>query len=46
MLSNTYRPLQISRNIVVSLIDVKLILGLIFAAFAAEWVLRKFHGLI
>jgi hypothetical protein len=45
-LSNTYRPLQISRNIVVSLIDVKLILGLIFAAFAAEWVLRKFHGLI
>lgn len=44
--SNTYRPVQISQVNVVSLIDIKLILGLIFASFAAEWFLRKFHGLI
>jgi hypothetical protein len=44
--SNSYRPVQISQGNVVSLIDIKLILGLIFASFSAEWFLRKFHGLI
>ncbi len=44
--SNAYVPIQKSTENVVSLIDFKMLLALIVFAFAAEWFIRKFNGLI
>jgi hypothetical protein len=41
-----YRPIQSSKEIVVSLIDFRIILGFIIAALAIEWFIRKYNGLI
>ena len=41
-----FRPTQKSEQNVVSLIDFKLLLGLLAVLFAAEWFIRKFNGLI
>ncbi|MCG2461328.1 VWA domain-containing protein [Flavobacteriaceae bacterium F89] len=39
-------PLQRSRENVVSLIDFRILLGIIVAALSTEWFIRKFNGLI
>lgn len=44
--SNSYVPTQKSSENVVSLIDFKILLGLIVLAFSLEWFIRKFNGLI
>jgi hypothetical protein len=41
-----YRPIQSSKEIVVSLIDFRIILGFIIASLALEWIIRKYNGLI
>ncbi|PCJ97214.1 MAG: hypothetical protein COA50_06130 [Flavobacteriaceae bacterium] len=41
-----YIPVQKSKQNVVSLIDFKFLLGIIIAALAAEWFIRKYNGLI
>ncbi|MCJ7466080.1 MAG: VWA domain-containing protein [Maribacter sp.] len=41
-----YRPIQSSKEIIVSLIDFRIILGFIVAALALEWFIRKYNGLI
>ncbi len=40
-----YIPVQKSKQNVVSLIDFKFLLGIIIAALAAEWFIRKYNGL-
>lgn len=44
--SNSYVPTQKSSENVVSLVDFKILLGLIALAFSLEWFIRKFNGLI
>ncbi len=44
--SNAYIPTQKSKENIVSLINLKILLGLIVSAFAMEWFIRKFNGLI
>lgn len=44
--SNSYVPTQKSTENVVSLIDFKILLGLIVLAFSLEWLIRKYNGLI
>jgi len=44
--TNSYVPTQRSSENIVSLIDFKILLGLIVFAFAMEWFIRKFNGLI
>ena len=46
MNDNRYVPVQKSKQNVVSLIDFKILLGIITAALAAEWFIRKYNGLI
>ena len=41
-----FRPIQSSTENVVSLIDFRLLLGIIAAALALEWLIRKYNGLI
>ncbi|SHJ02165.1 hypothetical protein SAMN04487911_109113 [Arenibacter nanhaiticus] len=41
----SYSPIQKSKQIVVSLIDVKIILLVIVLALVIEWILRKYNGL-
>jgi hypothetical protein len=41
-----YLPTQKSVENVVSLIDFRIILGIIILAFTAEWFIRKYNGLI
>ena len=43
---NRFLPVQKSNQNVVSLIDFKILLGIIAAALTAEWFIRKFNGLI
>ena len=43
---NRYLPVQKSKQNVVSLIDFKILLGIIVAALTAEWFIRKYNGLI
>jgi hypothetical protein len=43
---NRYLPTQKSVENVVSLIDFRVILGIIILAFTAEWFIRKYNGLI
>lgn len=42
---NRFLPTQKSKQNVVSLIDFKILLGLIVAVLAAEWFIRKYNGL-
>lgn len=44
--NNAYVPTEISTENVVSLIEFKILLALIVFAFAAEWFIRKYNGLI
>ncbi|MDC6364613.1 MULTISPECIES: vWA domain-containing protein [Flavobacteriaceae] len=44
--SEQYRPVQKSTENVVSLIDFRLLLGLIALALSLEWFIRKYNGLI
>ena len=44
--SDRYRPVQKSRQNVVSLIDFRILLGVIVLALALEWFIRKYNGLI
>ncbi|MEP2237182.1 MAG: VWA domain-containing protein, partial [Maribacter sp.] len=44
--NDAYVPTEKSTENIVSLIDYKLLLGLIVFAFAAEWFIRKYNGLI
>ena len=44
--NDAYVPTEKSTENIVSLIDFKLLLGLIVFAFAAEWFIRKYNGLI
>jgi len=44
--SQHYLPVQKSRQNVVSLIDFRILLGLIVLALATEWFIRKYNGLI
>ncbi len=44
--SDRYRPVQKSRQNVVSLIDFRILLGVIILALALEWFIRKYNGLI
>lgn len=44
--SQRYLPVQKSRQNVVSLIDFRILLGLIILALALEWFIRKYNGLI
>lgn len=44
--NNAYIPTEISTENVVSLIDFKILLALIAFAFAVEWFIRKYNGLI
>ncbi|UCD60190.1 MAG: VWA domain-containing protein [Flavobacteriaceae bacterium] len=46
MEDNRYIPVQKSKQNVVSLIDFKILLGIIAAALTAEWFIRKYNGLI
>ncbi len=46
MNDNRYVPVRKSKQNVVSLIDFKILLGIIAAALAAEWFIRKYNGLI
>lgn len=43
---NQFLPVQKSKQNVVSLIDFRVLLGLIVLSLAAEWFLRKYNGLI
>ena len=43
---NRFSPMQKSKKKVVSLIDFRLLLGLIIFVFSAEWFIRKYNGLI
>ena len=43
---NRFVPIQKSKQNVVSLIDFKILLGIIAAALTAEWFIRKYNGLI
>ncbi len=43
---NRFLPVQKSNQNVVSLIDFKILLGIIASALTAEWFIRKFNGLI
>ncbi len=43
---NRYLPTQKSVENVVSLIDFRVVLGIIILAFTAEWFIRKYNGLI
>jgi hypothetical protein len=43
---NRYLPVQKSKQNVVSLIDFKILLGIIVAALTVEWFVRKYNGLI
>ncbi|MBW8198402.1 VWA domain-containing protein [Flagellimonas abyssi] len=45
-LSQQFLPVQKSRDNVVSLIDFRILLGLIILSLAAEWFIRKYNGLI
>ncbi|MCL5244382.1 VWA domain-containing protein [Cellulophaga sp. 20_2_10] len=40
-----YKPVQKSKENIVSLVEFKFLLGFILLAFAAEWFLRKYNGL-
>ncbi|MBA4743914.1 MAG: VWA domain-containing protein [Muricauda sp.] len=44
--SNVLLPVQKSRDNVVSLIDFRILLGLMILSLAAEWFIRKYNGLI
>ncbi|WP_036154211.1 hypothetical protein [Maribacter forsetii] len=44
--NDAYVPTEKSTENIVSLIDFKLLLGLIVLAFAVEWFIRKYNGLI
>jgi len=44
--NDAYVPTEKNTENIVSLIDFKLLLGLIVFAFAAEWFIRKYNGLI
>ncbi len=44
--SDRYRPIQKSTQNVVSLIDFRILLGVMVLALALEWFLRKYNGLI
>ncbi len=44
--SQAFVPTQISTKNSVSLIDFKILLGLIILAFSLEWIIRKYNGLI
>lgn len=44
--SDRYRPTQKSEQNVVSLIDFKILLAIVITAFASEWFIRKYNGLI
>ncbi|SNY99856.1 VWA domain-containing protein [Flagellimonas pacifica] len=44
--SEQYTPIQKSKQNVVSLIDFKVLLGLIVLALSLEWFIRKYNGLI
>lgn len=44
--SDEFRPIQKNNMKVVSLIDIKWLLGILFLAFSVEWIIRKYHGLI
>ncbi|MEP2281262.1 VWA domain-containing protein [Maribacter sp.] len=44
--NDAYVPTEKSTENIVSLVDYKLLLGLIVFAFAAEWFIRKYNGLI
>ena len=44
--SDHYRPIQKSRQNVVSLIDFRILLGFIVLTLALEWFIRKYNGLI
>lgn len=44
--SQQFLPVQKSRDNVVSLIDFRILLGLIIFSLAAEWFIRKYNGLI
>ena len=44
--SKQFVPIQKSRENVVSLIDFRILLGLIIISLAAEWFIRKYNGLI
>jgi hypothetical protein len=44
--SQQFLPVQKSRDNVVSLIDFRILLGLIVLSLAAEWFIRKYNGLI
>lgn len=46
MASDRFLPTQISAQNVVSLVDFRFVLGIIAAALAFEWFIRKFNGLI
>ena len=41
-----FLPVQKSRDNIVSLIDFRILLGLIILSLAAEWFIRKYNGLI
>ena len=44
--SDQFRPRQKSEQNVVSLIDFKVLLAIVVIAFATEWIIRKYNGLI
>jgi hypothetical protein len=44
--SQEFLPVQKSRDNVVSLIDFRILLGLIVLSLALEWFIRKYNGLI
>ena len=44
--SEQYRPVQKSKQNIVSLIDFRILLGLIVLTLALEWFIRKYNGLI
>jgi len=44
--SQQFLPVQKSRDNVVSLIDFRILLGLIVLSLALEWFIRKYNGLI
>lgn len=46
IIDNRFVPIQKSKQNVVSLIDFKILLGIITAALTAEWFIRKYNGLI
>ena len=44
--NDQYKPQQKSEQNVVSLIDFKVLLAIVVAAFTTEWIIRKYNGLI